>query len=91
MNRTEFLDTLRSQLSGQMHEGKVAAHVRYYEDYIFPFRQIFSTFKTFVIFHKYTSSFLTIMLSVNLLTKCFFNDTMNTSIEKLLNTDGSWS
>ena len=34
MNRTEFLDTLRSQLSGQMHEGKVAAHVRYYEDYI---------------------------------------------------------
>ena len=24
MNRTEFLDTLRSQLSGQMHEGKVA-------------------------------------------------------------------
>ena len=34
MNRTEFLDTLRNQLSGQMHEGKVAAHVRYYEDYI---------------------------------------------------------
>ena len=34
MNRTEFLDTLRSQLAGQMHEGKVAAHVRYYEDYI---------------------------------------------------------
>ena len=34
MNRAEFLDTLRSQLSGQMHEGKVAAHVRYYEDYI---------------------------------------------------------
>ena len=30
MNRTEFLDTLRSQLSGQMHEGNVAAHVRYY-------------------------------------------------------------
>ena len=34
MNRTEFLETLRSQLEGQMHEGKVAAHVRYYEDYI---------------------------------------------------------
>ena len=34
MNRTEFLDTLRCQLTGQMHEGKVAAHVRYYEDYI---------------------------------------------------------
>ena len=34
MNRTEFLETLRSQLAGQMHEGKVAAHVRYYEDYI---------------------------------------------------------
>lgn len=34
MNKTEFLDILRSQLNGQMHEGKVAAHVRYYEDYI---------------------------------------------------------
>ena len=34
MNRTEFLDILRSQLSGQMQEGKVAAHIRYYEDYI---------------------------------------------------------
>ena len=34
MNRSEFLETLRSQLTGQMHEGKVAAHVRYYEDYI---------------------------------------------------------
>lgn len=34
MNRGEFLEILRSQLSGQMHEGKVAAHVRYYEDYI---------------------------------------------------------
>lgn len=34
MNRIEFLETLRSQLEGQMHEGKVAAHVRYYEDYI---------------------------------------------------------
>lgn len=34
MDRTQFLETLRSQLAGQMHEGKVAAHVRYYEDYI---------------------------------------------------------
>ena len=34
MNRTEFLDILRSQLSGQMQEGKAAAHIRYYEDYI---------------------------------------------------------
>ena len=34
MERTQFLETLRSQLAGQMHEGKVAAHVRYYEDYI---------------------------------------------------------
>lgn len=34
MSRSEFLETLRSQLTGQMHEGKVAAHVRYYEDYI---------------------------------------------------------
>ncbi|MDC7289615.1 DUF1700 domain-containing protein [Blautia schinkii] len=34
MDRTQFLETLRSQLIGQMHEGKVAAHVRYYEDYI---------------------------------------------------------
>ena len=34
MNRTEFLDALRSQLAGQMQEGKSAAHVRYYEDYI---------------------------------------------------------
>lgn len=34
MNREEFLEILRNQLSGQMHEGKAAAHVRYYEDYI---------------------------------------------------------
>jgi uncharacterized membrane protein len=34
MQRGEFLNILRSQLSGQMQEGKVAAHVRYYEDYI---------------------------------------------------------
>ena len=34
MNSTEFLDILRSQLSGQMQEWKAAAHIRYYEDYI---------------------------------------------------------
>ena len=34
MNRQEFLETLRSQLAGQMQEGKAAAHIRYYEDYI---------------------------------------------------------
>ncbi|MDO5136323.1 MAG: DUF1700 domain-containing protein [Eubacteriales bacterium] len=34
MNRAEFLEILREQLSGQMHEGKMAAHLRYYEDYI---------------------------------------------------------
>lgn len=34
MYRTEFLGILKSQLSGQMQEGKVAAHLRYYEDYI---------------------------------------------------------
>lgn len=34
MYRTEFLGVLESQLSGQMQEGKVAAHLRYYEDYI---------------------------------------------------------
>lgn len=34
MYRAEFLDILRTQLSGQMHEGKIAAHLRYYEDYI---------------------------------------------------------
>lgn len=34
MSRREFLETLRGQLSGQMAQGKAAAHVRYYEDYI---------------------------------------------------------
>ncbi|MDO4339886.1 MAG: DUF1700 domain-containing protein [Eubacteriales bacterium] len=34
MNKSEFLETLRTQLSGQMQEGKAAAHVRYYEEYI---------------------------------------------------------
>ena len=34
MSRAQFLEILRDQLAGQMHEGKVAAHVRYYEDYI---------------------------------------------------------
>lgn len=34
MDRTEFLEILRNQLDGQMQEGKAAAHVRYYEDYI---------------------------------------------------------
>ncbi len=34
MNRQEFLEILRSQLAGHMQEGKAAAHVRYYEDYI---------------------------------------------------------
>lgn len=34
MDRREFLDILQNQLAGQMHEGKIAAHLRYYEDYI---------------------------------------------------------
>ena len=34
MYRAEFLDILKTQLSGQMHEGKISAHLRYYEDYI---------------------------------------------------------
>ena len=34
MNRKEFLEILRGQLAGQMQEGKAAAHIRYYEDYI---------------------------------------------------------
>ena len=34
MDRTEFIEILRSQLSGQMQEGRASAHVRYYEDYI---------------------------------------------------------
>ena len=28
------MEILRSQLAGQMQEGKAAAHIRYYEDYI---------------------------------------------------------
>lgn len=32
MNRTEFLEILREQLSGEMPEGSVAAHIRYYHD-----------------------------------------------------------
>ena len=34
MSKNEFLESLRSQLSGQMHEGKAAAHVQYYRNYI---------------------------------------------------------
>ena len=34
MDRREFVDILQNQLVGQMHEGKIAAHLRYYEDYI---------------------------------------------------------
>ena len=34
MNRTEFLSILQNQLAGNMQEGKAAAHIRYYEDYI---------------------------------------------------------
>lgn len=34
MNKTEFLETLRGQLSGQIQSGKTDAHVRYYRDYI---------------------------------------------------------
>ena len=34
MDKSEFLEILREQLSGQMQEGKLAAHVRYYQDYI---------------------------------------------------------
>lgn len=34
MTRREFLEMLKNQLSGQMQEGRVAAHLRYYEDYI---------------------------------------------------------
>lgn len=34
MDRTEFIETLRMQLRGQMQEGRAAAHIRYYEDYI---------------------------------------------------------
>ena len=34
MNKKEFLDILYEQLSGQMPEGNVAAHVLYYRNYI---------------------------------------------------------
>ena len=34
MSKTEFLDILYNQLSGQMPEGRVAAHVQYYRNYI---------------------------------------------------------
>ena len=34
MNKKEFLDILYNQLSGQMPEGNVAAHVQYYRNYI---------------------------------------------------------
>ena len=34
MYRAEFLEGLRTQLDGRMQEGKIAAHLRYYEDYI---------------------------------------------------------
>lgn len=34
MNKIEFLDILYEQLSGQMPEGNVAAHVQYYRNYI---------------------------------------------------------
>lgn len=34
MNKTEFLETLRGQLSGQIQSSKADAHVRYYRDYI---------------------------------------------------------
>ena len=34
MSKTEFLDILYIQLSGQMPEGNVAAHVQYYRNYI---------------------------------------------------------
>ena len=34
MDKKEFLDILYNQLSGQMPEGNVAAHVQYYRNYI---------------------------------------------------------
>ena len=34
MSKTEFLDILYNQLSGQMPEGNIAAHVQYYRNYI---------------------------------------------------------
>lgn len=34
MNREQFLEILRSQLTGKMYAERVEAHLRYYEDYI---------------------------------------------------------
>ena len=34
MNRAQFLEVLRSQLTGKMYAERVEAHLRYYEDYI---------------------------------------------------------
>lgn len=34
MNRAQFLEILRSQLTGKMYAERVEAHLRYYEDYI---------------------------------------------------------
>ena len=34
MDKKEFLDILYNQLSGQMPEGNIAAHVQYYRNYI---------------------------------------------------------
>ena len=34
MNKKEFLDILYNQLSGQMPEGNIAAHIQYYRSYI---------------------------------------------------------
>ena len=34
MYREEFLSSMEEQMEGKMKEGKIAAHLRYYEDYI---------------------------------------------------------
>lgn len=34
MNKKEFLDGLREQLTGQMTEEKIQSHIRYYQEYI---------------------------------------------------------
>ena len=34
MDKNEFLDILRSQLSGQMPEGQINTHIQYYRNYI---------------------------------------------------------
>lgn len=34
MDKKEFLDILRNQLSGQMSEQQIAAHIQYYSSYI---------------------------------------------------------